>query len=413
MRVFKSVTATVGLIAIGMLIGMAVDRDDQPSLSASAFAAPQATPSDATQPAKAAAKKRPDAWYPRTEKLGDDEMFVVALGTGMPTPITRAQKSSAWYVELGNGDRFLFDCGTGSAENLFALRPDFAKVDKVFVSHLHTDHVGDVDAVWVGGWLSGRYSALHVYGPAGSEPELGTAAFVDGLKKAYAWDIRGRSGTLPDAGGGLIAHEFDYKKVGGVVYDQNDVTITSFPAIHALDGSVSYRLDWNGLSFVFGGDSAPNKWFIEQSKGADFVIHECFYSADGLAAFLGFPPRQAVQVSSYIHTPPSGFGKIMAEVKPRLAVGYHSILVPEMLQDMTERVREVYNGPLVIANDLMCWNITKDSIQQREVIAAERVQPPPTSAEYKTAKRSGEATMSDYIMGGKWKGYTPPPLPQK
>jgi hypothetical protein len=72
----------------------------------------------------AAAQERPDAWYPRTEKPASDEMFVVALGTGMPTPITRAQKSTAWYVELGNGDIFLFDVGSGSMESFFALRPE-------------------------------------------------------------------------------------------------------------------------------------------------------------------------------------------------------------------------------------------------------------------------------------------------
>ena len=103
----------------------------------------------------------------------------------------------------------------------------------------------------------------------------------------------------------------------------------------------------------------------------------------------------------------------MSEVKPRLAVGYHAILVPDMLQDITENVRSTYDGPLVIASDLMCWNITKDFIQQREVIAAERVQPPPTSPDYMRAKRSGEAEMSEYILGGKWKGSTPPPLPEQ
>lgn len=267
------------------------------------------------------AEEKPDAWYPRTEKLASDEMFVVALGTGMPTPITRAQKSTAWYVELGNGDIFLFDVGSGSMESLFALRPELHRVDKVFASHLHTDHVGDAAALWVGGWLSGRYTPLHIYGPSGAEPELGTAAFVDGLKKAYAWDINGRAGILPDDGGKLIAHEFDFKQIGGVVYEKNGVRITSFPAVHVLDGSVSYRLDWNGLSFVFGGDSAPNKWFIEQSKGADFVIHELFYTPEGLAQVLGWDARQATFVSSYIHTPPGGFGKIMAAVQPRLAVG--------------------------------------------------------------------------------------------
>ncbi len=361
----------------------------------------------------AEAQEKVDAWYPRTEKLAADEMFVVALGTGMPTPITRAQKAASWYLELGNGDIFLFDVGTGSAENLFALRPDFARVDKVFASHLHTDHVGDLDALWIGGWLSGRYEALHVYGPSGAKPELGTAAFVEGLKKAFAWDITGRAGVLPDNGGQLVAHEFDYKKVGGVVYEKNGVRITSFPAVHSIDGSVSYRVDWNDLSFVFGGDSYPNKWFIEQARGADFVIHECFYTPEGLASYLGFPPRQATYVSSYIHTPPAAFGKIMSEVKPRLAVAYHSILVPEMHQQILEEVRTTYDGPLAIATDLMAWNVSKSGIRQREVMAADRVQPPPTTAGYMKAKRSGEAQFSDYILSGKWPGYTPPPHPEK
>ena len=343
-RIGMAIVLVLG-IAIGVIL-VGQNPDSPLSLASSANAQPAAR-------AGGSAESKTDAWYPRTEKVAPDEMFVVALGTGMPTPITRAQKSAAWYVELGNGDIFLFDCGTGSAENLFALRPDMARVNKVFASHLHTDHVGDVDALWIGGWLSGRYEPLHIYGPSGAEPELGTAAYVEGLKKAYAWDVTGRAGILPDEGGKLIAHEFDYTQVGGVVYEENGVRITSSPTIHVLDGTVSYRLDWNGLSFVFGGDSYPNKWFIEQAKGADFVIHECFYTPEGLASYLGFPLRQATIVSSYIHTPPAAFGKLMSEVKPRLAVAYHAILVPEMLQEIVETVSTTYDGPLVVASDLM------------------------------------------------------------
>lgn len=265
------------------------------------------------------------------------------------------------------------------------------------------------------GWRLAEWALtpLHIYGPSGANAELGTAAFVDGLKKAYAWDISGRAGILPDDGGKLIAHEFDFKQIGGVVYERNGVRITSFPAVHVLDGSVSYRLDWNGLSFVFGGDSAPNKWFIEHSRGADFVIHELFYTPEGLAKVLGWGARQATFVSSYIHTPPSGFGKIMAAVKPRLAVGYHTIRQPELDMMMIEEIREVYDGPLVIADDLMAWHISKDSIVQREVVTSERVQAPPTTPEYAKAKRSGEAKYSDFVKGGKWEGYTPPPLPER
>ena len=357
--------------------------------------------------------ERLPTYFPNTEELSPDEMRVTALGTGLPTPITRAQKSTAWMVELGNGDVFLFDLGTGSMENLFGLRPDFSKMDKVFLSHLHSDHFGDLDAFIVGSWLSGRYTPLHVYGGSGETPDLGTKAAVEALMKALAWDIKGRTGILPDLGGEVIPHEFDYKPENQVVYEENGVKITSWPAIHSLDGSVSYRLEWNGLSFVFGGDTRPNRWFIEYAKGADFAIHECFPTPEGLAAFNDWELRPATYVTSYIHTPPQGFGKVMSEIKPRMAVAFHTVLLPDIHQGMLEGIRKTYDGPLTIANDLMVWNITKDAITMREASFPDRVTPPPTTQAYKTAPRSGEAKMSDYIMAGVWKGFTPPPLPEE
>ena len=103
----------------------------------------------------------------------------------------------------------------------------------------------------------------------------------------------------------------------------------------------------------------------------------------------------------------------MAAVKPRLAVGYHTIRNPELDQLMLDEIRTTYDGPLAIANDLMAWTITKDAIVQREVVSAERVQAPPTTQGYKKAKRSGEARYSEFTNNGKWKGYEPPPLPER
>ena len=355
----------------------------------------------------------PPTYFPNTEKLRTDEMRVTALGTGLPTPITRAQKSTAFMVELGNGDVFIFDIGTGSMENLFGLRPDFSRIDKIFLSHLHSDHFGDLDAFIVGSWLSGRSTPLHVYGGTGETPELGTKAAVEALMKALAWDIKSRTGILPDAGGEVIPHEFDYKPENQVVFEDNGVKITTWPAIHSLDGSVSYRLEWNELTFVFGGDTRPNKWFVEYAQDADFVIHECFPTPEGLAAFNDWEMRPATYVSSYIHTPPQGFGKVMSAVKPRMAVAFHTVLLPDIQQGMLEGIRQTYDGPLTIANDLMVWNVSKETITTREAVFPDRVTPPPTTQAYKNAPRSGEAKMSDYIMGGVWKGFTPPPLPEK
>jgi ribonuclease Z len=341
-------------------------------------------------------------------------MRITALGTGLPTPLTRSQKSTAWMVELGNGDVFLFDLGTGSMVNLFGLRPDFSKLDKVFLSHLHSDHFGDLDAFIVGSWLSGRYTPLHVYGATGSTPELGTEAAVNALMKALAWDIKGRTGLLPDDGGKVTVHEFDFKGANEVVYEENGVKITSWPAIHSLDGSVSYRLEWNGMSFVFGGDTRPNKWFIEYAKDADFAIHECFPTPEGLAKFNDWDSmKDATFVSSYIHTPPEGFGKVMSAIQPRMAVAFHTVLLPDIRQGMLEGIRKAYDGPLTIANDLMVWNVTKDDITMRQASFPDRVTPPSTTEGYQKAKRSGIAKMSDYIMDGVWKDFTPPPLPDE
>ncbi|MBW2507643.1 MAG: hypothetical protein JRE81_03345, partial [Deltaproteobacteria bacterium] len=65
-------------------------------------------------PVKARAR---DFYAPNTEDLGPNEMRLIACGTGMPTARPK-QAASCWLLELGNGDKFIFDIGTGSAERI-------------------------------------------------------------------------------------------------------------------------------------------------------------------------------------------------------------------------------------------------------------------------------------------------------
>ena len=356
--------------------------------------------------------KYPASYFPNTELLGGDEMRITALGTGMPNQ-TRAAVSISYLVELGNGDKFLFDVGSGMLANLFSLRPDFSKLDKVFASHLHVDHVGDFMAFHIGSWLSGRYAPLAFYGPSGSTAALGTKAFVEAMQKGYAWDIATRSGALPDKGGQIQVHEFDYKQENAIVYQGNGVTIRSWPAIHSLDGSVSYGLEWNGLKYVFGGDTYPNKWYIKYAANADVASHEAFLPPKALDAYFGWDLAQATYVSTRIHTEPQAFGKVMSAVKPRLAVGYHSVQSPQNNAAITEGVRKTYDGPLALARDLMVINVTKETIAVRMASVDEYVLPPDVTQAYKDAPRTDDKSPSKFILSGKWKGYTPPPMPKK
>ena len=390
---------------MGLLLALALDDR--------AYAAEQARdamPRGRT-PAAIVDGQYPASYFPNTELLGPAQLRITALGTGMPNQTKRAV-SISYLVELGNGDKFLFDMGMGSMGNLFALRPDFSKLDKVFASHLHIDHVGDFMGLHVGGWLSGRYTPIHLYGPSGSTPELGTAAFIDGMRKGYAWDLQTRSGALPDAGAEIVVHEFDYKQENKVVYEKNGVTIRSWPAIHSLDGSVSYSLEWNGLKYVFGGDTYPNKWYMKYAAGADIASHECFLPPEALAEYFGWSLRQATYVSTRVHTEPRAFGKVMSTIKPRMAVGYHSVLSPENEAAIRDEVRKTYDGPLTLARDLMVINVTKDDIVVRMATVDEYVLPPDVTEAYQKAPRTEQKDPSEAILSGKWPGYTPPAMPK-
>lgn len=320
------------------------------------------------------AKQGLAVYFPNTEALAPEEMRVLACGTGMPTP-RRSQAATCFLVELGNGDKFLFDLGTGSAANIGCLEIPFDALDKIFVSHLHADHVGDLPALWVGGWVGGRHGPLHIWGPSGQAPDLGTRHFVEKIKEAFRWDYQGRMGVIPTGGGGLEVHEFDYRQENEVVYQKNGVTIRSWPAIHALDGPVSYALEWKGLKFVFGGDTVPNTWYAKYAKNADLAIHECFPTPPQLMEKQRQSAQSALNIATSVHTVPAAFGIVMDEIKPRMAVAYHFFNDFDIRLPMYDGIRRTYKGPLTMATDLLVWNITKQEVRVRQVVVNEDAWP--------------------------------------
>jgi len=360
-------------------------------------------------------KPRERAYYaPNSEKLASDEMRVIACGTGMPT--TRAAQAAACFlVELGNGDKFIFDIGSGSAERLSSLQIPYDYLDKIFIGHLHADHFGSLGEVFIGGALMGRQKPLRVWGPSGRTPELGTAYAVQKLKEMYTWDLAGRVGMVDFRGYSIEVNEFDYKAENAVIYEHNGVTIRSFPAIHALDGPVSFGLEWKGLKFIFGSDTYPNKWFIKYAKDADLVVHECFVAVPDLVKKMGFTPETALVVGTQIHTAPEAFGKVMQELKPRMAVAYHFFKDFDTTAEVNNRIRSIYDGPLSLAEDFMVWNITKDNIRVRMAIVEEHTWSPPLVGKpalpgkddrEKYSKAMGVPVKSmgysDFIKKGKW-----------
>jgi ribonuclease Z len=350
-------------------------------------------------PVKGIPQAELDVYYPGTEDLAPDEMRVVALGTGMPS-VRPKQAAACWLVELGNGDKFLFDIGSGCHERLAAQKIPYDYLDKVFIGHLHVDHMGDLPSLWLGGTVMNRLVPLRIWGPSGGTPELGTAHAMDLMQQMYAWDVGTRSGVIDFRGGALEINEFPFDGVNAVIYQANGVVVRSIPAVHGLDGAVSFVLEWNGLKFVYGSDTIPNKWYVEYAKGADFAVHECFLPPTLLVTKQGFTPQEALMVGTQGHTAPEQFGKVMSMVQPRLAVGYHFYNDFDTEPEVRDRVRKTYDGPLDLAQDYMVWNVTQDEIRVRMSAVDEEVWPSPALMP-KNAPDTGSAiAFSKFTISG-------------
>jgi len=341
-----------------------------------------------------------DTYFPGTEDLSPDEMRITACGTGMPSARPK-QAAACFLVELGNGDKFLFDIGSGSHERIAAMKIPYDFLNKVFIGHLHVDHYGDLPTFWLGGTVMNRLTPLRIWGPNGSKPEYGTQYAMDRMQEMYTWDIGTRSGVIDFRGGKLEVTEFPFDGVNAVIYDENGVVIRSIPAIHGLDGAVSFILEWNGMKFVYGSDTYPNKWYNEYAKGADVAIHECFLPPTLLVTKQGFSPLEALTVGTQGHTSPEQFGKVMSLVKPRMAVAYHFYNDFDIEPEVRDRVRKTYDGPLSMAVDYMVWNVTKDNIRVRMAAKDEEVWPSPALKKKIPPDFRNAITFSEFTLSGR------------
>ncbi len=319
-----------------------------------------------------------EMFVPGEEALEDGELRVTVLGSGNPWN-TRAQASASIMVEVGNPecDILVFDIGSGSVANYASLKLPINQFNKVFLSHLHADHTGDLITL-SGSWSKvGRADGpVCVWGPSGTEPHLGTRHFVEGIEEALAWDTAAGRGAINPESMKIVVSEFDFSKTQ-VVYKENGVKVTSFPVVHALSGAVGYRLDFAGLSFGFSGDTRACWPLVRACEGVDLIIHECFPPAAALAAASGLSIERATIALNAAHTSPKAAGKVFNLAKPRVAGLYHTLLSPQVISMVFSELHSVYSGPIVQTQDLTVFNVTKEAVVARQVKQFDQLPPTP------------------------------------
>ena len=347
-------------------------------------------------------RQYPETFFHGEEELGAKEIRLTCLGSGNPF-VRRAQAATGWLCELGNGDKIVFDVGGGTVQNLWSLEIHPALLDKLFLTHLHLDHVGDFHVLYDAlGWA--RNSPLHVWGPSGYTEEMGTAHFCKTMKKATLWHDQSKIGIVPSEGMDIIAHEFDYSQLSPdnpsmLVYDENDVKIYAFPTVHCIYGTVGYRLEWNGLSFTFHGDGSPSAVEAEQAKGVDVFMHEVFLDAETFARKNNMPLQIAKNVVGE-HTTGDRFGQLMEMVQPSLGVGYHYILDDDTVDAMYELLWKTSDIPMVLAQDFTVINITPEQIVTRmaQTNLLQWTPPLPAGVPHGTVGERSEAKIPQWLV---------------
>ena len=218
-------------------------------------------------------------------------------------------------------------------------------VNDIFLSHLHVDHFADLPYLYCfAPWLL-RWKPLRVHGPSGRTPKDGTKAMIEGMKQMTHWHTKSFKASAVGDGYEVEVNEFDWKDENGLCYDKNGVQVRHWPRSHVMDGASAYRLDWNGLAFVWTGDGRPDQLTLKYAKGVDVFVTEMQADLGSLSeARMGIPQLIGNTTIDSAHTVPYAVGYLLNQLKPRLGMVTHLEYDTGTAPEMIAGIRTHYDG---------------------------------------------------------------------
>ncbi|MBR5703754.1 MAG: ribonuclease Z [Bacteroidales bacterium] len=185
-----------------------------------------------------------------------------------------------------HGRLFLIDCGEGTQQRIRQEHLSFVKIEAIFISHVHGDHVFGLFGILSTMSLYRRVAPLHIYGPGNLGPILNFYRSYFGADLSYEIIFHDL---------GASAASFLYSPKKGFVEEsvapgngECQLRITAFPLNHKIE-CYGFRFDeivgprsnpWKPRSYAYVSDTAPFDGLADQVRGVDLLYHEATYPAD-------------------------------------------------------------------------------------------------------------------------------------
>jgi ribonuclease Z len=289
-----------------------------------------------------------------------DGLHVGLCGAGSPFP--DEHRAGPCAVVIAGKRLFVFDAGSGSPRNIGKLGFVHGRIEAIFLTHFHSDHIDGLGELMLQRWVTtSNTSPVPVYGPPGVEQ------VVAGLRQAYAQDQHYRvahhgDATVPASGFGGVARPFNLVlQVPTVVLKEGDLEITAFSVDHApIHPAVGYRINYKGRSVVLSGDTKQSAIVQREARGVDLLVHEALSERlmavlETGAAAAGRPQLKKVfnDVLNY-HTTPEQAAEVARDAGVRYLLLNHivpALPLPGMDKAFLGNARDIFSGPIRIGTD--------------------------------------------------------------
>lgn len=280
---------------------------------------------------------------------------VTLLGTGSPIP-SPDRAGPATLISAGDGadaEHHLVDAGRGVLMRLAALGLGAPNLSAVLLTHLHSDHLTDLNDVITTRWvMTLAPTPLTIVGP------VGTRRVVEHVLASLEPDIAYRLAHHADLHGppqiDVIEVERGPVEVGG------RTSIRCGPTDHRpVEPSVGFRFESGGVAVVTAGDTVPCEGLDELSTGADAIVHTVIRK-DVIANL----PMARIRDTLDYHSSPEEAARTAARAGARTLVLTHyvpAIPVGDDGADWRALAAEHFGGTIELGDDLHRVVVTPNS----------------------------------------------------